>query len=40
MVRLLHASPAETGRCSPWVAVKTAVARDGGGLSLQSHLRM
>jgi hypothetical protein len=30
MVRLLHASTAETGRCIPRVAVKTAVARDGG----------
>jgi cyclic pyranopterin phosphate synthase len=32
MVRLLHASTAGTGRCIPRVAVKTAVARDGGGL--------
>jgi hypothetical protein len=31
MVPLLHASTAGTGRCIPWVAVKTAVARDGGG---------
>jgi hypothetical protein len=30
MVRLLHASPAETGRCIPKDAVKTAVALNWG----------